>query len=91
MLSITDLDLDNLVPDGKIDEIAQRMEIQLAHETRSMSLHRSHAEIESNRDVLVRFAFRQQLQDLLLTRRESGRARTGFRAFGWPVLRNDRF
>jgi hypothetical protein len=81
------LHLDNLVAQGEVDEIAQGAKIQLPHETRSMSFYSSYADIESNRNLPVRFAFRQQLQDLLLPRRESGRARTGFRAFGWPVLR----
>ena len=56
---------------SKVDQIAQRAEVQLSHETGSMSFHRSNANVQSRADLLIGFAFRQQLQDLQLASRES--------------------
>src|SRR5580658_10009997 len=62
----------NPIANGEVDQIPQRVEIQLFHETGSMSFHRPNANSQSGGDLFIGFAFDQQLQDLQLSGCEDG-------------------
>jgi hypothetical protein len=62
------LHLNDLVTDRVPDQIAQRTEVQLAHQVRAMRLDGLDADIECGRRFLVTLAFGQELDELSFSR-----------------------
>src|SRR5215218_4002968 len=72
--------LDDLSPDRVADEVWQGVEFQLPHRGGAMRLHRLDAEVQEARDLLVAFAFGEELHNLAFARRQAlGR---------WPLQRH---
>ena len=75
----SDGDLDDLLLDGVLHELRLVVDVELAHQVELVRLDRLHAQIQVLRDLLHRLAFGEELEDLLLARRQRGEARLAVR------------
>src|SRR5579864_2728542 len=55
--------LDNLISDGVADELADRVQLQLAHDVSAVRFRCLHADAQGYRDFLAALAFGQQLDN----------------------------
>src|SRR6266496_2236161 len=63
---------DDLVSDGVMHELHDRLQSELVHDLRAMRLDGLHADAQDGRGAPIRLALRQELGDLALTFRERG-------------------
>src|SRR3954468_5410330 len=82
----SDLRLNDVIADGKPDDIGQGVQVELAHNRGTVRLHRLDAEVQTRGDGFVTVPLGQKLHDLTLT----GSQPLGPKGTGWAgrPLRN---